>query len=938
MSAVPALRRLTRVALIVPFVVASLEPFAGSASAQVTPLGAKCPVGTTLGADNLVFNGNYSILGGGAEPNINPAAGFSSDLPYRGDAVYPDDRGVNGPLGPEGPLGGISIQTGPVTYANGVVVSRQEIPVFPGDPANGAPASNTFLYSNPNEDLQGRSLGSRTDANTFSNPTIWQQTVTVTPNTTYNFIAYFDNLLSATADPRAVNPEIQLQIKRGNTAFDLGPQISVPRSAPNGLGGEWLPVQFSFTTLPTDTNVTLAIVDRANTVNGDDFGHTAIGLRQCLPNIGIAKAAGTAVSNSDGTFTVPYSLTVRNYGADAISNLQVTDDLATTFANAAGFVVSGAQSPTLSVNPNFNGSSDRNILAPGNTLAATGQPGDTATITFNVTITPGAGPQGLGPFNNSAIATGNAGNTTVQDTSDAGTNPDQNGNGIPNEPGENDPTSVTLTATPKIGVAKQAGAAVDNGNGVFTVPYTVTVSNLGNVSVNNLQLAENLTTTFGPPTTFTIAAAPTSSTLAVNPAFNGNSDSNLLAGTTALAVGQTATVTFSVQVTANGQLGPFNNTVLGTGTGPGGTPAQDESTNGANPDPNGDGIPEERQPTVVSFGETPKLGVAKQAGAVVNSGNGVFTVPYTVTVSNLGNVPINNLRLVENLTSTFGPPTTFTITAAPTSPTLAVNSAFNGNSDPNLLAGTTNLAVGQTATVTFSVQVAANGQPGPFNNTVTGIGTSPGGTDIQDESTNGTNPDPNGDGIPEERQPTPVQPEPLPVGEPQLRLLKRITAVEQGGRTQTFDRFVDDPTDTTDTAPGWAQLSPVGEVNLPTSLSLRSGDSVEYTLYFLSDGTAPATAASLCDPIPARTTFARDRFGTGSGLQLNRASAEKSLTNNADTDEGNFFTPLAPLPNGNACPANAQGNTNGSVIVNLGEISNTPGQNFGFVRFRVRID
>ena len=101
-----------------------------------------------------------------------------------------------------------------------------------------------------------------------------------------------------------------------------------------------------------------------------------------------------------------------------------------------------------------------------------------------------------------------------------------------------------------------------------------------------------MTTTFAPPTTFTIAAAPTSSTLAVNPAFNGNSDPNLLAGTTALAVGQTATVTFSVQVTANGQIGPFNNTVLGTGTGPGGTPTQDESTNGTIPDPNGDGNPE----------------------------------------------------------------------------------------------------------------------------------------------------------------------------------------------------------------------------------------------------------------------------------------------------------------------------------------------------------
>src|SRR6476646_11836670 len=144
MSVIPALRRLTRVALVVPFVVASLEPFTSTAIAQVTPLGAKCPIGTTQDSTNIVRNGNYAILGGGSEPNISPAASFTSDLPYRGDAVYPDDRGVNGPLGPRGPRGGISIQTGPIIYANGVVTSRQQTPVFPGDPVNGAPASNTF--------------------------------------------------------------------------------------------------------------------------------------------------------------------------------------------------------------------------------------------------------------------------------------------------------------------------------------------------------------------------------------------------------------------------------------------------------------------------------------------------------------------------------------------------------------------------------------------------------------------------------------------------------------------------------------------------------------------------------------------------------------------------------------------------------------------------
>jgi len=51
---------------------------------------------------------------------------------------------------------------------------------------------------------------------------------------------------------------------------------------------------------------------------------------------------------------------------------------------------------------------------------------------------------------------------------------------------------------------------------------------------------------------------------------------------------------------------------------------------------------------------------------------------------------------------------------------------------------------------------------------------------------------------------------------------------------------------------------------------------------------------------------------------------------------GNFFSPLAPLPAKNACPN--PNNPDGAVIVNLGNISNAVGSNFGFIRFRVRIN
>lgn len=160
--------------------------------------------------------------------------------------------------------------------------------------------------------------------------------------------------------------------------------------------------------------------------------------------------------------------------------------------------------------------------------------------------------------------------------------------------------------------------------------------------------------------------------------------------------------------------------------------------------------------------------------------------------------------------------------------------------------------------------------------------------------------------------------------EPNLRLIKRITNVTRGGVPLTginFNSFVNDPDDENDDAPGWSQLSPVGLYNLGLDYSLERNDEVDYTIYFLSDGGSPVTNVNFCDLIPTGTTFV-----PGSIQALNGTTPI----------EGNFFSPLAPLPGGNACPN--QTNPEGAVIVNLGDISDVEGSNFGFVRFRVRIN
>jgi uncharacterized repeat protein (TIGR01451 family) len=164
------------------------------------------------------------------------------------------------------------------------------------------------------------------------------------------------------------------------------------------------------------------------------------------------------------------------------------------------------------------------------------------------------------------------------------------------------------------------------------------------------------------------------------------------------------------------------------------------------------------------------------------------------------------------------------------------------------------------------------------------------------------------------------------VPRPGFRLVKRITNVTRDGVSIPgfdFNAVIDDPTTTEDNAAGFAQIPLRGQVRVNGQTQIRSGDEITYTVYYLSDGTSPLFDAGLCDQIPENTSFV-----------VNTNQIQQN--NGAIRDGGTAYTPLAPLPAGNACVN--QTNPTGSVLFNLGNVSNTTGSNFGLVRFRVRIN
>ena len=655
--------------------------------------------------------------------------------------------------------------------------------------------------------------------------------------------------------------------------------------------------------------------------NGDPIENTSTVVN--LPGIGVAKQVADVADNGNNIFDVTYELLVENLGNVPLENVQVTEDLSETFADAATFNVTSVTTggAPLNANSNFNGTTDQNLLVGTDTLDI----GASQTITFVVRVDTGGN---RGPYDNTALASGSNNGVTVTDPSDDGVDPDPNPNdGNPGGgPGENDPTQISLPDTvPIIGVAKQVTNVVDNGNNNFVITYELVVENLGPVPLENVQVTENLTETFAEPASFVVTSITTGGApLTANDSFDGSTDQNLLVGTDTLAVGASQTITFVVNVNTGGNRGPFDNQVEASGSS-GGVTVTDQSDDGIDPDPNPNdgnpgGGPGENDPTSFTL---PTIGVAKRVANVVDNGNDNFDVTYVLVVENLGSVPLENVQVTENLTDTFAEADSFNVTSITTGGApLTANDSFDGSTDQNLLVGTDTLAVGESQTITFVVAVNTGGGQGSFENQVEASGSS-GGVTVTDLSDDGLDPDPNPDdgnpgGGTGENDPTEV---PLPPPDASLQLIKRITAAgPEDNLTDFTDQLVEDPPNPTF----------VGLTELPDLIN--SGEVVEYTIYFLNDGFVPTSNVEICDPIPPPTEFAPDSFAEGQGIQFDPPDDPTviTLTNADDGDIGRFLSPLTPS---NACPENSAGDQ-GAVFVNVANIA--PGE-FGFVRFRTSI-
>jgi gliding motility-associated-like protein len=224
-----------------------------------------------------------------------------------------------------------------------------------------------------------------------------------------------------------------------------------------------------------------------------------------------------------------------------------------------------------------------------------------------------------------------------------------------------------------------------------------------------------------------------------------------------LPVNVSADIILWLHVKPNGYAEPFvmQAVALGTGRTEGGTAlatslSNDNTDVNAHPEVTKQGEP---LPTVINLFPSAVIGVSLAAGTPVAQGNGTYNVTLSYKVKNYGNLNLSNLKLFQNLGRMIGSPATFTVVSpVVTTGTLLPNSGFNAKTDSNMLAPNSALGYKQEATLQFTININPNQLNAVYQLQATlSAFTSELNTTITDLSTDGLDPDPDGNAQPIEK-------------------------------------------------------------------------------------------------------------------------------------------------------------------------------------------
>lgn len=160
-------------------------------------------------------------------------------------------------------------------------------------------------------------------------------------------------------------------------------------------------------------------------------------------------------------------------------------------------------------------------------------------------------------------------------------------------------------------------------------------------------------------------------------------------------------------------------------------------------------------------------------------------------------------------------------------------------------------------------------------------------------------------------------------------LLKRITAIHDNSNSNPNDNtplntVVNDSTAANN--PYWPSSSYL--IGATNAGKIKSGDSIEYTIYFLNTGTSSISSLHICDLLTAPQSFQNGSYGIGKDLQIkigDNPVQDLTAANDPPIDRTRVYPPGATdLPtNCNLAGNTTASNAANSYVVSIGVTGNT---------------
>jgi gliding motility-associated-like protein len=378
----------------------------------------------------------------------------------------------------------------------------------------------------------------------------------------------------------------------------------------------------------------LKIIDNNNNNRSNNFDKDTARLTILRPKILLTLKADLPSKLPDNSFKTKLIMKIKNNGGLYLQNVQVNADLSKVFPSDMKFVLDSIKvvSGNLALNPTYTGFgvpkapsytaktvngfsikyrtlstlSGSDLFNDGVNLDIN----EEGSVVFYLTLRPGVN---IDPLVLQFTSSGDGllvqkdGNKSMQPTTSISHN-NSNLNSHPLETNIGDPlpTYIPFFLINEIGASLEASQP-NTVNGGYVFRFKSIIKNYSNSNLDSVAASFDINQFIKAPDAANIFGKPTViGTTSFNTMFDGKNDIQLFKGVSQLKVGDSIKISFDLFVKTDKKKAIWPTYLIAKGiTTTGDLKVNDTSTNGSNPDPNGNKIPNESIRTIIGIGLIP---------------------------------------------------------------------------------------------------------------------------------------------------------------------------------------------------------------------------------------------------------------------------------------------------------------------------------------------